>query len=349
VTPTGIRHGVGPRPDDGAPSFSSHHGPGGRFRNPWPGAELRGFGDLFRWGMQRRRQGVPPDPPAASFARVRPTFLVPGDTGLGVTWLGHAATLIQIAGRTLLTDPMLGARASPVAFAGPRRCVPPGATVEELPDVHVVLLSHNHYDHLDAGSVRALAHRFPTAEWYVPLGLGTTVRALGVERIRQCDWWDEHGSESLTVTATPAQHFSSRTPFDRNRSLWCGWAVTSARHRIFFAGDTGYHPEFAQIGRRLGPFDVQLLPIGAYEPRWFMRPVHMDPEEAVRAFLDAGGRERGALLPVHWGTFKLTDEPMDEPPRRVRVAWEQERLPAERLWLLRHGETKQAGSMADSR
>lgn len=340
MTPTGVHGGAGPRPDDGASSFSSHHGPRGRFRNPWPGTELRGFAGLLRWGIQRRLRGVPPDPPVDSFPRALPAFLPPGRAGLAVTWLGHAATLIQIAGRNVLADPMLGQCASPVSFAGPRRWVPPGAAVEELPDVHLILLSHNHYDHLDAGSVRALARRFPSAEWCVPLGLATTVRALGVERIRECDWWEKHGGGSLTVAATPAQHFSSRTPFDRNRSLWCGWVVTSARHRVFFAGDTGYHPEFAKIGRSLGPFDVQLLPIGAYEPRWFMRPVHMDPEEAVRAFLDAGGRDRGALLPVHWGTFKLTDEPMDEPPRRVRAAWEAERLPAERLWLLRHGETR---------
>jgi L-ascorbate metabolism protein UlaG (beta-lactamase superfamily) len=297
-------------------------------------------GDLLRWGIQRRLHGVPPDPPADAFPRARPSWLRPGEAGLAVTWLGHAATLIQMAGRNVLADPMLGQRASPVSFAGPRRWVPPGATVAELPQVHTVVLSHNHYDHLDTGSVRALAARFPKAEWLVPLGLTRAVQRSGVVRVTECDWWEARRSGPLEITATPAQHFSSRTPSDRNRTLWCGWSLRSDAWRVFFAGDTGYHPEFKEIGRRLGPFHVQLLPIGAYEPRWFMRPVHMDPEEAVQAFLDAGGGGRGVLLPIHWGTFKLTDEPMDEPPRRVRSAWAAAGLPDERLWLLRHGETR---------
>lgn len=334
---------AGPRPDGGAPSLSGHHIAGGRFRNPWPGAELRGFRELLRWGLERRLRGLPPDPLAASLPRARPTFLRSGDAGFAITWLGHAAALIQIAGANVLTDPMFGDRASPVAFAGPRRWVPPGATLAELPEIHGVVLSHNHYDHLDTGSVRALARRFPGANWFVPLGLARAARRAGVTRVAECDWWEARQCGPLTMTATPAQHFSSRTPFDRNRTLWCGWTVTSQRHRIYFAGDTGYHPAFGEIGRRLGPFDLQLLPIGAYEPRWFMRPVHMDPEEAVRAFLDAGGSNCGALLPIHWGTFKLTDEPMDEPPRRVRAAWESIGLPPERLWLLRHGETRVGG------
>jgi N-acyl-phosphatidylethanolamine-hydrolysing phospholipase D len=153
-------------------------------------------------------------------------------------------------------------------------------------------------------------------------------------------WWESADLGGLRVTATPAQHFSSRTHFDRNRSHWCGFALAAARHRVYFAGDTGYHPDFPEIGRRLGPFDLSLIPIGAYEPRWFMRPVHVNPEEAVRAFVDLGGREGGVMAGIHWGTFKLTDEPMDEPPVRTRAAWAAAGLPAERLWIPRHGETR---------
>lgn len=145
--------------------------------------------------------------------------------------------------------------------------------------------------------------------------------------------------DDLTITATPAQHFSARGITDRNRTLWCGFAVTTPRHRTYFAGDTGYYPEFRLIAERCGPFDLALLPIGAYEPRWFMQPVHMNPDEAVRAFLDLGGREHGVMGAIHWGTFKLTDEPMDEPPLRTRAAWAAAGLPGERLWVPQHGET----------
>jgi N-acyl-phosphatidylethanolamine-hydrolysing phospholipase D len=165
---------------------------------------------------------------------------------------------------------------------------------------------------------------------------------LGARRITEHDWWETGADGPLTLTATPAQHFSARTPLDRNRTLWCGWVVEAAGRRVFFAGDTGYHPAFGDIARSLGPFDMALLPVGAYEPRWFMRPVHMNPEEALRAFgdLQIAGRTEGVMVPIHWGTFKLTDEPMDEPPRRTRAAWDASGRPADRLWLLRHGETR---------
>lgn len=258
---------------------------------------------------------------------------------LVITWIGHSATLIQIGGLNVLTDPMLGPRASPLPFAGPRRWVAPGIALAELPLVDLVLLTHNHYDHLDAGSVWALARQYPEAPWIVPLKLGSFVKKLGVARAVELDWWDEHTVGSLKITATPAKHFSSRSPFDRNRTLWCGYAVQAPRHRVFFAGDSGYHPEFGRIGRELGPFDAALLPIGAYNPAWIMQPLHMNPEEAVRAYQDLTGVDGagGVMMAVHWGTFKLTDEPMDEPPARVRAAWEAAGLPPERLWVPRHG------------
>jgi N-acyl-phosphatidylethanolamine-hydrolysing phospholipase D len=338
---------AGPRPDGGAPSRSAaaalpaHHAPDGRFRNPWPGAEARNLTHVLRWGIQRLVHGVAADRAPAPPPAPPPRRASPPDGAVGVTWIGHATTLIQLGGRNVLTDPMFGARASPVGFAGPVRRVPPGVPLAALPAVHTVLLSHNHYDHLDAPSVRQIARRWPEAEWHVPLRLAPLIRSLGARRVVEHDWWQEGASGPLTVTATPAQHFSARTPFDRDRTLWCGWVIAAAGRRVFFAGDTGYHPVFGAIARRLGPFDVAVLPIGAYEPRWFMRPAHMNPEEAVRAFQDlrsAGGA--GVLVPVHWGTFKLTDEPMDEPPQRARAAWEASGLPPEALWLLQHGESR---------
>jgi N-acyl-phosphatidylethanolamine-hydrolysing phospholipase D len=169
--------------------------------------------------------------------------------------------------------------------------------------------------------------------------------------VRELDWWGTTVLGGLEVAATPAQHFSARSPFDRNQSLWCGFAMRSKRWRAWFAGDTGYHPEFGAIGERHGPFDLALIPIGAYDPRWFMRPVHLDAEEAVQVALDLRGAHPShpgpAVVPIHWGTFKLTDEPMDEPPRRALEAWDRAGLDRDQFWLLKHGETR--GMPATSR
>jgi N-acyl-phosphatidylethanolamine-hydrolysing phospholipase D len=321
----------------------AHHVATDQFRNPWLGTAPARFAGLLRWGLQRlvRRSAAGPD--RTVFPVVASAFRAPrarADT-LAVTWIGHATALVQVAGRNLLTDPMFGERASPMPIFGPRRWVSPGVALDGLPPIDVVLLSHNHYDHFDVGSVRRLAARHPDADWFVPLRLGRAVRACGVERVTELDWWERASAGEFAVTATPAQHFSARGPFDRNRTLWCGFAVQAGDRRIFFAGDTGYHPEFRRIGETLGPFDLALLPVGAYEPRWFMRPVHMNPEEAVRAFADLGGDTHDTMMAaIHWGTFKLTDEPMDEPPARTRAAWRKARLRDDLLWIPRHGETR---------
>ncbi|HEV8356804.1 MAG TPA: MBL fold metallo-hydrolase [Gemmatimonadales bacterium] len=321
----------------------SQRGPDGRFVNPWPGARPPGIGSVFRWWRDRMRNRPPPDPDASVFSRATPAFAAPraGPDQLTVTWIGHSALLLQIGGRNLLTDPQLGNRASPVGFAGPRRWVAPGVALDELPAIDLVLLSHNHYDHLDAGSVRSIARRWPEAPWVVPLELGAFLSALGVAQAIELDWWERRTVAGLEIAATPAQHFSGRKLVDRHRTLWCGFSIAAGGRRIFFAGDTAYHPEFGRIGEELGPFDAALIPVGAYEPRWIMRPVHMNPEEAVQAFVElAAGNARGIMVPIHWGTFKLTDEPMDEPPARTRGAWRAAGLPAERLWVPRHGETR---------
>jgi N-acyl-phosphatidylethanolamine-hydrolysing phospholipase D len=263
-----------------------------------------------------------------------------------LTWVGHSTFLIQIGGLNLLTDPVWSDRASPVGFAGPRRFVPPAIRFEALPPVDVVVLSHNHYDHLDDRTVRLLAATHPSARWITPLGVASLVARRGARDVLELDWWEETRIGSLAIGCTPAQHFSSRGLHDRNRTLWCGWSVAAPGRQVFFAGDTGYHSDFAAIGDRFGPFHAALLPIGAYEPRWFMRPVHMNPEEAVQAFQDlhrarppVAGRA-AVMVGMHWGTFQLTDEPMDEPPARVGQAWRAAGLEVERLWLPAPGETR---------
>ena len=323
-----------------APELPSHHRPGGGFRNPWVAEAVPGFGSLLKWMLvHRTTRPRPKDPDPSVFARVPPAFVAPRAPAsqLTVTWVGHSSLLVQLGGLNILTDPMWSARASPVRFAGPPRWVAPGVAFEDLPPLDAVVQSHNHYDHLDDRTVRRLAATHPRATWVVPLGLAPFVQKRGGRTVVELDWWQEHALASVRIAATPAQHFSGRGIGDRGDTLWCGFALTAASgRRVFFAGDSGYHPDFGLIGARCGPFDVALMPIGAYEPRWFMRYVHMNPEEAVEAFRALNAR---MMVPIHWGTFKLTDEAMDEPPLRARAAWQRAGLPADGYRQLAHGET----------
>jgi N-acyl-phosphatidylethanolamine-hydrolysing phospholipase D len=267
-----------------------------------------------------------------------------GSDGCTATWIGHATVLLQIGGLNVLTDPVFSERAFPVQWMGPRRLMEPALAIDALPPLDVVLLSHSHYDHLDRAAVKRISGAHPGATWIVPLRLGRYIRPWGVRDIIELDWWEETVLHGLLVTATPARHFSARRAGDRNRTLWCGFAIELDGMRVWFAGDTGYHPEFAEIGARCGPFALVMIPIGAYEPRWFMERVHVNPEEAVRIYEDliASHPENRSplMLGVHWGTFRLTDEPMDEPPRRTAARWRQGGLDEDRLWIARFGETR---------
>ncbi|MDQ6827987.1 MAG: MBL fold metallo-hydrolase [Gemmatimonadota bacterium] len=328
-----------------------HRRPDGRFFNPWPGIETHGLGDFLRWQLAKRAPGTEPakDPgPALPLSSADPSFDVPraADDALTVTWVGHSTFLIQAAGINILTDPVWSERASPVGFAGPKRWMSPGIRFEALPPIDIVLQSHNHYDHLDEPTVEKLATSHGEAQWIAPLGLRGWLEKRRVRVAAELDWWDEVTVGSATIGCTPAQHFSARSPFDRDMTLWCGYALrveSAARtHRIFFCGDSAYHPEFRAIGARHGPFDVACMPVGAYDPRWFMRQVHMDPEEAIQAYLDVTAPHETAttrFVPMHWGTFTLTDEPIGEPPQRARIAWNAASLPGDRFAQLKFGET----------
>lgn len=279
------------------------------------------------------------------FARVSPRFVVPraAPDDVTITWIGHTSFLVQIAGLNVLIDPIWSERASPVQFAGPKRWVPPGVEFDHLPPVDVVILSHDHYDHLDARTVSRLAFRYPAALWFAPLGVSDFLRERGARDVTERDWWQESTVGALQLACVPAQHFSGRSVFGRNTTLWCGWILRSPERSIFFAGDTGLHPEFGRIASRYGPFDLAILPIGAYEPRWFMGSVHMNPDDCIKAIeeLAENGRDRRLIMAAaHWGTFKLTDEPMNEPPIRMRALWEQAGRDQNELWILQHGETR---------
>ncbi|MFE8071437.1 MBL fold metallo-hydrolase [Marinobacteraceae bacterium S3BR75-40.1] len=239
--------------------------------------------------------------------------LAPLSSPRRVTWLGHAAFLINLQGKRVLTDPFLSEYAAPVPTPGTRRLYPPALPVEKLPRIDLILISHNHYDHLDAPTLKRLASRFPYTPVVVPLGLRKLLLKLGFHQVKELDWYDHVHTEELTVTALPAIHMSRRGLRDQNATLWCGFAIRDAQWQGYFAGDTAYGPVFDEVGERLGPFDVGLVPIGAYEPRSLMKSVHATPEDAV-AIGEAIGARR--LIGMHWGTLRLTTEPMHEPPRR---------------------------------
>jgi len=252
-----------------------------------------------------------------------------------VTWVGHSTLLVQLDGVNVLTDPQWSQRASPVSFGGPGRVTPPGLPFEDLPAIHAVVISHDHYDHLDVDTVKRLAasHR---PRFIVPLGLKAWLADLGIDDVDELDWWQSRSLRGLTFTCVPAQHFSGRTLWDRNRRLWSGWTIAGSK-RLYFAGDTAYYGAFKDIAARLGPFDLAAVPIGAYTPSEIMRASHTTPEEALQVFEDVAAK---VFVPIHWGTFDLADEPLAEPPKRLAAEAQRRGLGTDRVWTLKHGETR---------
>jgi L-ascorbate metabolism protein UlaG (beta-lactamase superfamily) len=230
-----------------------------------------------------------------------------------VTWVGHSTFAVQDGGEVFLTDPHWGPRA-----LVPARLSPPGIPISAIPEDAFAVLSHNHYDHMDAWTVKRLPRSIP---WFVPLGLAGWFRSRGVA-VTELDWWQSVRHGRWTLTCLPAQHWSNRLGMARQSTLWCSWLLDNGMRRYYFAGDSGYFHGFAEIGRRFGPIDVAFLPIGAYEPRWFMKYQHADPAEAWQAFLDLGARH---MVPMHWGAFDLTDEPADLAPRVLETILEREK------------------------
>jgi len=285
----------------------------GRFFNTAPQTPDKTFADMRKWRSTSKRTPWPAHVP------VQTTVPDARVTGARITLIGHATVLIQIAGLNLLTDPVFSERCSPVPFAGPKRVCAPGIRFEDLPPIDAVLLSHNHYDHLDAASLRKLVrHHDPLI--VTPLGNDTIVRRkVPKARIVTGDWWDTHQFGGATITFIPAQHWSARGLNDRRMALWCGFHIRASAGAVYFAGDTGYGDGtlFMTIRERLGSPDVALLPIGAYAPRWFMADQHTDPAQTVQILRDLDAKQ---ALAIHWGVFPLSDEGRDDPVVELRLA-----------------------------
>lgn len=331
--PDGLRRMKSPA---GMADLPAHHTDAG-FTNPWGGEKQSvRFRDLIKF-LWEHPAGRPRYKTSLGMLPVsdpnRAAIDSPGDS-LVITWIGHATFLIQIGGLNILTDPNLSDRASPVSWAGPRRVTRPGLTVEQLPRIDAVLISHNHYDHLDVRTVRQIGDG-PT--WYVPLGMRKWFRKQGISEVVELDWWQSDSAPGdVNIICMPSRHFSARTMWDRDKTLWSSWLVEHNGRKIYFAGDTGYGPHFSEIGAAQGPLDVALLPIGAYEPRWFMSPVHTDPAEAIQAHFDLQAKRTVAM---HWGTFLLTSEPLKEPPELFRQHADAAGLDDRQAIILTHGET----------
>jgi L-ascorbate metabolism protein UlaG (beta-lactamase superfamily) len=300
----------------------SDHFDGQRFFNPEPTVRRHQGRRFGIFSVLRARLRRDPSLWAAWPAHVENAAYPPpaGEVAageVGVTFIGHSSFLLRLPGLSVLTDPVFSRRCSPVRFAGPARVRAPGLALRDLPPVDVLLLSHNHYDHCDLASLRSLRRRFPAMLIVTGLGNAAWLARKGIAGAVELDWWQAHAAGESTITAVPARHFSARSLWDRNETLWAGFVLAHRGARIYFAGDTGYTRYFAEIAARLGTADLALLPIGAYEPRWFMAPVHMNPEDAVRAFGDLGCAQ---AVGMHFGTFQLTAEPIDAPERDLAEA-----------------------------
>lgn len=304
---------------------------GDRFVNAAGPRPLPGVGEMFPFLLRKAWTSLTHRAGAAKLVAFDPTALQHNPS---VTWIGHATMLVRMDGVTFLTDPIFSERASPVSFAGPARLVPPGVPLAQLPPLDFATISHDHYDHTDVPSIAALAAR--GVPFIVPLGLGQLVREAGGQ-VTELDWWQETTVGRVRVHCVPAQHFSGRSLTDSNSRLWAGWVVVGPTRRFYHAGDTGYFAGLRTIGERLGPIDLAALPIGAYDPTSIMHFVHMNPEEAIQAALDL---HASAAIGMHYGTFDLTDEPLDEPPRRFHAEATRRALEPVDAWTLNVGETR---------
>lgn len=308
----------------------SDHFDGKKFFNPGL-KEERGLWDVLKWKIQGGVSKWPESVPNVTY----PMPVLAEGKKANFTFINHATFLIQTPGVTFLTDPVFSERVSPLTWAGPKRVRLPGITLDNLPTIDVVLISHNHYDHMDAESLKQIDARFHPL-FLVPLGDEKRLKEWGIQNVKEMDWWEEFKVKEATITFTRVQHWSNRSLTDKNESLWGGYMVSTSQLKFYFGGDTGYADHFKETFSRLGAPDVSLLPIGAYAPRWFMNLHHMNPEEAVKAHLELQSKYS---LPMHFGTFQLTNEGYDEPVLELKQALEKLKVSSENFPVMDQGQT----------
>lgn len=299
-----------------------------------------GFASFLRWKLRR----APDEGPAITPAQIIPYVpdIVapdyqridhPNPAKIQITWIGHATFLIQVEGINILTDPIFNNKASPLGIGFERKS-PPGIPFDHLPPIHAVIISHNHYDHLDLFTVRKLGNK---PKYFIPLKLGQWFRDQKITNYTEMDWWSTSMFKGIRVVSVPGQHFSRRAVRDGNTTLWAGWVLETKRGKILFAGDTGYSPHFKEIREKLGPMRLALLPIGSYRPRWFMKTIHMDPPDAVSAHKDLQAEQSIAM---HWGAFYIADEPLGEPPLYLKRAMKEASMAEDSFLVMKFGETR---------
>jgi N-acyl-phosphatidylethanolamine-hydrolysing phospholipase D len=314
-----------------------HHRPDG-FTNQYMDNTTIG-GGFWTWQWQRLTNGLSKqDPSRVPVGKPDLNYLRSNTRDVSVTWISHATVLWQIGGLNILTDPHFHSRAAPVTWAGPKRETPLTIQLKDLPRIDVVLISHNHYDHLDRPTIQDLkAQAGGPPLFIVPLGIDLWLRREGIESIVKLDWWESHQVRDTQITLVPVQHWSSRTPWDRHETLWGGFVAQAAGFKMFYSGDTGYSQDFKDIFAKYGGFDFAQLPVGCYEPRWFMKSQHVNEEEAVQIHKDIGSK---LTLGVHWGTFRLCDEPIEAPLDNLPKAREKLGVKPEEFVLFGLGETR---------
>lgn len=294
--------------------------------------------NVWKWYWERLTAPKTKEPPfEPEILKVDLEYLRNNRTQTTYTWIGHASALLQIQGVNILIDPVFSDRVSPVSFMGPKRLVKLPVKIDELPPIDIVLVSHSHYDHLDLASLKELYKRdSEKTKFLVPLGNKSLLEGEGIHNVAEFDWWDKSGVNGLKLIFTPAQHWSARSLWDHDQTLWGGWFVASENFKFLYTGDTGYSKDFQDIHERLGDMDLAMIPVGAYEPRWFMKKQHVNPEEAIRIHQDLRAK---TSIGVHWGTFRLSDEPMIAPLQEITKAREKQNLSEQEFLMLKHGQT----------
>ena len=309
--------------------FSSLIMPNERFKNTDEDAAGKSFREFLKWSFTNKKPELVAIDSSDEWKELTPTstdYLV---------WIGHATYLINKDGLTILTDPVFSKRASPVRFAGPKRLIPPAIPIDQLPNIDVITVSHNHYDHLDLRSLKKIYKANPNAIFLVPKGDKKRLERRGIENVKEFLWWEDIEIKGSKFTFTPVQHWSARGIADRNKSLWGGWFMNLKSELIYHAGDTGYSSDFIETKKRLGSPSLSLIPVGAYAPRWFMKTNHVNPPEAIQVAIDL---ESERNFGMHWGTFQLTDEEIMEPPELLNQALEERGLSEDFFKVLKPGQ-----------